>query len=161
MSFLSLVVSTITAILTVWVGIVLLGIINLIFLHRPTRFIPDKRKPDRKPSAQILVLGDIGRSPRMQYHALSIANHGGEVQLIGYHGKLERLKFQKSFNKAAITDTVFRVCPVACSHQTRKGQGSWSWSPRAIHQEAAFPYCCSSQNLSAAWAIALSSALCY
>ncbi|KAI0105321.1 glycosyltransferase family 33 protein [Nemania sp. FL0031] len=36
-------------------------------------------------SVQILVLGDIGRSPRMQYHALSIAKHGGTVHLIGYH----------------------------------------------------------------------------
>jgi len=35
---------------------------------------------------QILVLGDIGRSPRMQYHATSIAKHGGHVQLIGYCG---------------------------------------------------------------------------
>lgn len=37
-------------------------------------------------SAQILVLGDIGRSPRMQYHAMSIAKHGGSVQIIGYQG---------------------------------------------------------------------------
>lgn len=37
-------------------------------------------------SVQVLVLGDIGRSPRMQYHALSIAKHGGRVDLIGYHG---------------------------------------------------------------------------
>ncbi|KAI2620804.1 glycosyltransferase family 33 protein [Xylaria nigripes] len=36
-------------------------------------------------SVQILVLGDIGRSPRMQYHALSIARHGGDVHLVGYH----------------------------------------------------------------------------
>ena len=33
---------------------------------------------------QILVLGDIGRSPRMQFHALSIAKHGGSVDLVGY-----------------------------------------------------------------------------
>lgn len=39
-----------------------------------------------KTSVQILVLGDIGRSPRMQYHALSIAKHGGEVIIIGYNG---------------------------------------------------------------------------
>lgn len=45
-------------------------------------------KTSRKVSAQVLVLGDIGRSPRMQYHALSIAKHGGDVQLIGYQGKL-------------------------------------------------------------------------
>ncbi|KAJ5477583.1 hypothetical protein N7530_003092 [Penicillium desertorum] len=38
-----------------------------------------------KTCVQILVLGDIGRSPRMQYHALSIAKHGGEVVIIGYN----------------------------------------------------------------------------
>ena len=32
----------------------------------------------------VLVLGDIGRSPRMQYHAVSIAAHGGRVDLVGY-----------------------------------------------------------------------------
>jgi hypothetical protein len=37
-------------------------------------------------SIQVLVLGDIGRSPRMQYHALSIAKHGGRLQMIGYLG---------------------------------------------------------------------------
>ena len=33
---------------------------------------------------QVLVLGDIGRSPRMQYHALSLSKHGAHVTLIGY-----------------------------------------------------------------------------
>jgi beta-1,4-mannosyltransferase len=37
-------------------------------------------------TVQIVVLGDIGRSPRMQYHALSIAKHGARVFLIGYQG---------------------------------------------------------------------------
>lgn len=37
-------------------------------------------------SVQVVVLGDIGRSPRMQYHALSIASHGGKVDIIGYTG---------------------------------------------------------------------------
>ena len=40
-----------------------------------------------KLSVQVLVLGDIGRSPRMQYHAMSIAKHGGRVSLIGYNGR--------------------------------------------------------------------------
>src|SRR4051812_24098009 len=35
-------------------------------------------------TVQVVVLGDIGRSPRMQYHAISIAKHGGRVYLIGY-----------------------------------------------------------------------------
>jgi hypothetical protein len=38
-------------------------------------------------SVQIIVLGDIGRSPRMQYHAISIAKNGGLVDLIGYQGQ--------------------------------------------------------------------------
>ncbi|KAI9661268.1 MAG: mannosyltransferase [Bathelium mastoideum] len=37
-----------------------------------------------KTSVQVVVLGDIGRSPRMQYHALSIAKAGGHVNLVGY-----------------------------------------------------------------------------
>ncbi|EAS37522.3 beta-1,4-mannosyltransferase [Coccidioides immitis RS] len=35
-------------------------------------------------SVQIVVLGDIGHSPRMQYHAESVAKHGGRVTIIGY-----------------------------------------------------------------------------
>lgn len=42
-----------------------------------------------KTAVQVVVLGDIGRSPRMQYHALSIAKHGGRVDLIGYLGALQ------------------------------------------------------------------------
>jgi beta-1,4-mannosyltransferase len=39
-----------------------------------------------KTSVQIVVLGDIGRSPRMEYHALSIAKNGGRVDIIGVLG---------------------------------------------------------------------------
>lgn len=69
--------------------------------HLALRYIDDDGKElkkiprDRKEpmetkigdTVQIVVLGDIGRSPRMQYHALSIAKLGGEVSLIGYKGK--------------------------------------------------------------------------
>lgn len=51
-----------------------------------------------KTTVQILVLGDIGRSPRMQYHALSIAKHGGQVDIIGYHGELRRADICHWFN---------------------------------------------------------------
>jgi len=46
-------------------------------------FITSERPQDDH--YQILVLGDIGRSPRMQYHALSIVEHGGRVDVVGYH----------------------------------------------------------------------------
>lgn len=37
-----------------------------------------------KSTVKVVVLGDIGRSPRMQYHALSLATNGFRVNLIGY-----------------------------------------------------------------------------
>lgn len=37
-------------------------------------------------SVAILVLGDIGRSPRMMYHAQSFAENGFVTELIGYGG---------------------------------------------------------------------------
>ncbi|XP_037670184.1 chitobiosyldiphosphodolichol beta-mannosyltransferase isoform X2 [Choloepus didactylus] len=33
----------------------------------------------------VVVLGDVGRSPRMQYHALSLAKHGFFVTLLGFY----------------------------------------------------------------------------
>ncbi|XP_070580120.1 chitobiosyldiphosphodolichol beta-mannosyltransferase-like [Ptychodera flava] len=44
------------------------------------------RWPAMEKRVCLLVLGDIGRSPRMQYHALSFAKHGYHVDLIGYGG---------------------------------------------------------------------------
>ncbi|PYI20055.1 hypothetical protein BO99DRAFT_481392 [Aspergillus violaceofuscus CBS 115571] len=61
-----------------------------IILLSPSRYTPQlasesdgSDKP--KTTVQVLVLGDIGRSPRMQYHALSVARGGGQVDIIGYH----------------------------------------------------------------------------
>ncbi|KAE8445264.1 hypothetical protein EG329_013636 [Mollisiaceae sp. DMI_Dod_QoI] len=56
---------------------------TIVLLMLPTRYV--KHSPPKatatasanepKVSVQVLVLGDIGRSPRMQYHAASIAKH--------------------------------------------------------------------------------------
>ena len=64
--------------------VIILAISSLVLLTLPTQyggFIGKDRSANR---VQVLVLGDIGRSPRMQYHALSIAKHGAHVDLIGY-----------------------------------------------------------------------------
>jgi beta-1,4-mannosyltransferase len=69
-------------------------------------------KSERLPvSVQVLVLGDIGRSPRMQYHALSIAKHGGRVDIIGYQGKLSRFD----------CSTKFPICPVLLLYARSNG----------------------------------------
>lgn len=54
--------------------------------HSPPMATQNGANVEPKISVQVLVLGDIGRSPRMQYHAMSIAKHGGRVDLIGYEG---------------------------------------------------------------------------
>jgi len=54
--------------------------------HSPPKAVSSAFANEPKISVQVLVLGDIGRSPRMQYHAMSIAKHGGRVDVIGYQG---------------------------------------------------------------------------
>lgn len=72
------------------IAVVISTILSLVLLLLPHSYNRAQRSQsedgDRGARIQILVLGDIGRSPRMQYHALSIAKHGGHVDLIGYHG---------------------------------------------------------------------------
>ena len=46
------------------------------FTLRPARSLPKR--------AAVIVLGDIGRSPRMCNHAISLADEGWAVDLIGY-----------------------------------------------------------------------------
>ena len=36
----------------------------------------------------VLVLGDLGRSPRMQYHANSLLKQGHTVSFVGYDGEV-------------------------------------------------------------------------
>jgi beta-1,4-mannosyltransferase len=66
--------------------------VTLFIFALPSQYEPRRRgssndSGEPKTTVQVLVLGDIGRSPRMQYHALSIARGGGQVDIIGYLGK--------------------------------------------------------------------------
>lgn len=67
------------------------SVLTVVMLLLPRQYVPPRSTTGQaemeKPTVQILVLGDIGRSPRMQYHALSIARKGGKVVIIGYQGK--------------------------------------------------------------------------
>lgn len=78
--------------------------LTVLILALPSQYIPRRAKEGKgdddkeKVTVQILVLGDIGRSPRMQYHALSIARHGGQVDIIGYQGQLTMILLQSATN---------------------------------------------------------------
>ena len=66
--------------LILWVAT---GITLLASLTCYSRFVHGQSP---RKSAIVLVLGDLGRSPRMQNHALSLAQHGYGVTLIGNRG---------------------------------------------------------------------------
>ncbi|SMR56050.1 unnamed protein product [Zymoseptoria tritici ST99CH_3D1] len=99
------------ALAAIAIGLLLLLTLPSTYSHQQPRFInenfftPEDKKDAQKSgyayylkhrdsnghyrvdtSIQIVVLGDIGRSPRMQYHALSLASHGASVDMIGYAG---------------------------------------------------------------------------
>ncbi|XP_017887486.1 chitobiosyldiphosphodolichol beta-mannosyltransferase [Ceratina calcarata] len=46
----------------------------------------------------IVVLGDLGRSPRMQYHALSFAKEGFTVDFVGYRGSTPLKEIRQNHN---------------------------------------------------------------
>lgn len=67
--------------------LIALGIIALAWLFwRNARARLGSLPKRRKQSVAILVLGDVGRSPRMMYHAESFAKHGFETVIVGYEG---------------------------------------------------------------------------
>lgn len=67
-----------------FLSVALLG--YLVF--RFTRLLLFSKRHIRLRSAAVLVLGDIGRSPRMMYHAESLAENNFETYIIGNEGKL-------------------------------------------------------------------------
>jgi beta-1,4-mannosyltransferase len=72
--------------------ILLLSLPSRYVKHSPPRTTRIDSGDEPKICVQVLVLGDIGRSPRMQYHAMSIAKHGAKVDIIGYQGIYQTLR---------------------------------------------------------------------
>lgn len=69
------------------IGVSNLALLAAYFVLTLTKYDgPPAGSSDEPVSVHVLVLGDVGRSPRMTYHALSIAKHGGRVNLVGYLG---------------------------------------------------------------------------
>jgi len=80
----SLIITFIVALL-INIAVFLAGVIYYAIKTRGKR----SQQPDTtedKPNVLLLVLGDIGRSPRMQYHALSLAENNYHVDFVGYKG---------------------------------------------------------------------------
>ncbi|CAM9570725.1 unnamed protein product, partial [Phaeothamnion confervicola] len=56
----------------------------------------------------VVVLGDVGRSPRMQYHCASLLGRGVEVTLVGYRGEacIQALESNPLLHKALFEPTL-------------------------------------------------------
>lgn len=72
--------------LTVSSSVVLVtGLIGIVLLLLRTM---RRRNTGTNRRVCVLVLGDIGRSPRMRYHSLSLSKHGFNVTFVGFVGKI-------------------------------------------------------------------------
>ncbi|ESN99850.1 hypothetical protein HELRODRAFT_101462 [Helobdella robusta] len=69
--------------------------------------------------AYVIVLGDVGRSPRMQYHALSLAQKGFQVLFFGFAGSTPHrdVLYNKSIQLVHLLPTpeVFKKLPSSLS----------------------------------------------
>ena len=72
--------------ISVFVGLLLVFTLSLGWFT--ISYQDGKNEGLRERRAQALVLGDIGRSPRMRNHATSLARHNIAVDLIGYIGTM-------------------------------------------------------------------------
>lgn len=68
-----------------FIYIILIFLVSLPILSYLGNLYERRLKSDWK-NICVLVLGDIGRSPRMQYHAISFAKEGFIVDVVGYPG---------------------------------------------------------------------------
>ncbi|KAH8550794.1 beta-1,4-mannosyltransferase-like protein [Umbelopsis sp. PMI_123] len=69
-------------------GLALIFLIVYVLIGRIAKFYAFESNAHifrSRPVVQVVVMGDIGRSPRMQYHALSLVDAGCQVDLIGYN----------------------------------------------------------------------------
>lgn len=89
----------------------------ILFAHRI------EKRPSRHRTATLLVLGDIGRSPRMMYHAESLAKAGWDTYVIGYGGGLMALSGGLTQQTPPLSPRYSRrpssTCSTWLTHQSR------------------------------------------
>ena len=67
-----------------FISVVVCGILSALLILASVRW----REQTGEGIIQVVVLGDVGRSPRMQYHCLSLVQLNYKVDVIGYGGML-------------------------------------------------------------------------
>lgn len=70
-----------------WLAGLLVGAVAWSCFRVFLRTVISRRNAAPAKSVTIVVLGDLGRSPRMMYHARSFSEAGWQVYLVGYAGE--------------------------------------------------------------------------
>ncbi|XP_042635709.1 chitobiosyldiphosphodolichol beta-mannosyltransferase isoform X2 [Catharus ustulatus] len=91
-----------------------------------------RRRGGGKGRVCVAVLGDVGRSPRMQYHALSLARHGHEVALLGY--------LQTRPHQDVLHSENIRLVPVAELRRLRVGPKLFQYVLKVLVQSVQLLY---------------------
>ncbi|XP_061568229.1 chitobiosyldiphosphodolichol beta-mannosyltransferase [Cololabis saira] len=85
-----------------------------------------RRDADTRRRVCVLVLGDVGRSPRMQYHSLSLSKHGYLVTFVGF---LDSKPHQGVLNEEKI-----RIVPISEVMGVRAGPKMLTYVTKVILQ---------------------------
>ncbi|XP_058705860.1 chitobiosyldiphosphodolichol beta-mannosyltransferase [Poecile atricapillus] len=91
-----------------------------------------RRRPGGAGRVCVAVLGDLGRSPRMQYHALALARHGRSVALLGY--------LQSRPHRDVLHSENIRLVPVAELRGLRVGPKLFQYVLKVLVQSVQLLY---------------------
>ncbi|XP_029433178.1 chitobiosyldiphosphodolichol beta-mannosyltransferase isoform X2 [Rhinatrema bivittatum] len=80
----------------------------------------------------VLVLGDLGRSPRMTYHALSLARHEYSVSLIGFRGTKP--------HKDVLCNNKIKIVPISEVATLKVGPKIFRYLTKVVVQAAQLSY---------------------
>nr|XP_045017625.1 chitobiosyldiphosphodolichol beta-mannosyltransferase isoform X1 [Jaculus jaculus] len=99
-----------------------------LLLLLPLLLLVGRRRRRARAAAHVLVvvLGDVGRSPRMQYHALSLAKHGFAVTLLGFLNS-------KPHNELLQSDRI-RLVPLTELKSLRAGPRVLQYGVKVVYQ---------------------------
>ncbi|XP_030069465.1 chitobiosyldiphosphodolichol beta-mannosyltransferase isoform X2 [Microcaecilia unicolor] len=87
--------------------------------------------PDRA-HVCVLVLGDLGRSPRMTYHALSLSRHDYSVSLVGFRGS--------KLHKDVLCNSKIKIVPISEVAALKVGPRIFQYFTKVVVQAAQLCY---------------------
>lgn len=118
----------------------LLSLLALLFLFlwiTLSRAPSTTRKSSLGRSAAVVVLGDVGRSPRMCYHVQSLAEDGWRVSVLGYPGEDSDFSYSRCIIASRSKYSIFRSL-LPCDRHASTTTAQTILSPTSSHCPTTF-----------------------